>query len=433
MDGTKFDRLDGKAGYAGEEVTLDVSLQAGEFGQLTASGTMPARFGTSATDTAPTFNLRVQSNRLNLGLLQPLVSDLEQLKGTASVNVLVTGPAKAPELAGDLAIADASFRVAPTGVAYSKIRAAMTFERDRVAIKEFQLADDHNHVATITGAVNVSLTGPPTAFDLKLAAEDFHVLNNSFGELSLRMDVSALGNLQAPLLIGTIEVQRGRLEVDDLLERFSAGGYTAAPADEPAAAAGAKPAEPSAFAQSSFSITLALPDNLVVRGRDLRASAGSFGLGDINATLGGALILAKETGEEPTIRGRLDVARGQYTFQGRRFTIARGSEIAFSGESFLDPALNVTAERQIGAVAARVHVGGSARRPEVTLSSTPPLDQGDVLSLIVFNQTMNELGSVRPRVARRTRWHARCPCAGGAARRFRDARARLRFVRDHAQ
>ena len=99
---------------------------------------------------------------------------------------------------------------------------------------------------------------------------------------------------------------------------------------------------------------MALPDNLVVRGRDLRASSGSFGLGDINATLGGALILAKETGEDTTIRGRLDIARGQYTFQGRRFAIARGSEIAFGGESFLDPALNVTAERQIGGVTAIV-------------------------------------------------------------------------------
>ena len=103
--------------------------------------------------------------------------------------------------------------------------------------------------------------------------------------------------------------------------------------------------------------------------------------------------LAKESGEPPTIQGRLDIVRGQYTFQGRRFTIARGSEVIFSGESFLNPALNVTAERQIGAVTAHVRVGGSARRPQLTLSSTPPLDQADVLSLIVFNQTMNELST----------------------------------------
>ena len=38
----------------------------------------------------------------------------------------------------------------------------MIFEGERVNIKEFQLADDDKHVATITGAVNVSVAGPPT-------------------------------------------------------------------------------------------------------------------------------------------------------------------------------------------------------------------------------------------------------------------------------
>ena len=393
VDGTRFDRLDASGSFENELLTLDVNLQAGEFGQLTAAGTMPVRFGASAPESTPPFNLRVQSDRLNLGLLQPLVADLEQLKGTATVRMLITGSARSPQLGGDLGIADAGFHVAPTGVTYTNVKASMIFEGERVNIKEFQLADDDNHVATITGAVDVSVAGPPTAFDLYVTSDDFHVLKNSFGEVSLKTDLHALGNLKAPLLVGTIEVERGRLEVDDILDRLAAGGYTAAPAEAQAAAAGAKPAEPSAFSQSSFSITLALPDNVIVRGRDLRASAGSFGLGDINATLGGALSLSKETGEAPTIKGRLDIVRGQYTFQGRRFTIARGSEVVFSGESFLDPALNVTAERQIGAVAARVRVGGSARRPELTLSSTPPLDQGDILSLIVFNQTMNELGT----------------------------------------
>ena len=34
---------------------------------------------------------------------------------------------------------------------------------------------------------------------------------------------------------------------------------------------------------------------------------------------------------------------------------------------------------------------GSLRQPEIALSSQPPLDEGDILSLIAFNQTMNQL------------------------------------------
>ena len=38
-----------------------------------------------------------------------------------------------------------------------------------------------------------------------------------------------------------------------------------------------------------------------------------------------------------------------------------------------------------------MRVTGTLERPEITLSSSPPLDQGDILSLIVFNQPINEL------------------------------------------
>ena len=47
----------------------------------------------------------------------------------------------------------------------------------------------------------------------------------------------------------------------------------------------------------------------------------------------------------------------------------------------------------ITGVETRVHVGGTVRRPELTLSSNPPLDQADILSLIIFGQPSNQLGT----------------------------------------
>ena len=70
----------------------------------------------------------------------------------------------------------------------------------------------------------------------------------------------------------------------------------------------------------------------------------------------------------------------------------RDGTLTFRGETPIDPALNVTAERVISGIVAHVTVGGTMRDPEVTLSSQPPLDQTDILSLIVFNQPANRLG-----------------------------------------
>ncbi|MGH9329041.1 MAG: translocation/assembly module TamB domain-containing protein, partial [Vicinamibacterales bacterium] len=80
-----------------------------------------------------------------------------------------------------------------------------------------------------------------------------------------------------------------------------------------------------------------------------------------------------------------------YQFQGRRFDVTRDGRIRFVGLPDVNPLVDVTATRVIDGVVARVHVRGTARNPELTLSSTPPLDEADILSLIVFNAPINSL------------------------------------------
>jgi translocation and assembly module TamB len=45
----------------------------------------------------------------------------------------------------------------------------------------------------------------------------------------------------------------------------------------------------------------------------------------------------------------------------------------------------------IQGVTALVNVRGTLYKPEIALSSTPPLEQADILSLIVFNQPINQV------------------------------------------
>ena len=138
---------------------------------------------------------------------------------------------------------------------------------------------------------------------------------------------------------------------------------------------------------------LRLPDDLLLRGRDMHASFSRVGLGDMNITVGGELQIRKAPGGgEPALVGTVTVVRGFYDFQGRRFEVLRDSQIRFGGTRPIDPALQVDAQRIISGVTAIVNIRGTARQPQVNLSSQPPLDEADVLSLIVFNQSINQLG-----------------------------------------
>ncbi|RPJ77223.1 MAG: translocation/assembly module TamB [Acidobacteria bacterium] len=187
----------------------------------------------------------------------------------------------------------------------------------------------------------------------------------------------------------------------------SAGGTQAAGAPGAAApVAGAPPAEvqtaaeadqakpqPGFFDAADIDVRVLFPDTLIVRGRDIRPPGGApIGLGDVNATFGGDIHARKAPGGALELVGEVRTVRGTYDFQGRQFEIQRDGQVRFEGFTPPDPALDITALRVISGVEARVHVGGTVRKPELTLTSQPPLPEADILSLIVFNQPSNQLG-----------------------------------------
>lgn len=146
------------------------------------------------------------------------------------------------------------------------------------------------------------------------------------------------------------------------------------------------------FGAVQLDVGVAIPGNLTLRGNDIRTSGGSADFGDVNVTVGGALQVRKAAGERPRLIGELNTTRGSYTFQGRRFEIIRDGRIRFGGTEEIDPLLDVQARRVISGVETFVRLQGSMRQPELSFSSRPPLDQADILSLIIFNVPVNELG-----------------------------------------
>jgi translocation and assembly module TamB len=70
----------------------------------------------------------------------------------------------------------------------------------------------------------------------------------------------------------------------------------------------------------------------------------------------------------------------------------RDGRVRFGGSEEIDPIVDLRARRIISGVETFVRVQGSMTKPELTFTSNPPLDQADILSLIVFNMPINQLG-----------------------------------------
>jgi len=150
------------------------------------------------------------------------------------------------------------------------------------------------------------------------------------------------------------------------------------------------------MAPIALDVHFVAPDNMVVRGDDIRpGGATAAQMGSVNATIGADIRVQKEPNGPITLRGTAETVRGFYEFQGRRFDLVRGGTMQFVGTPEINPVIDLSAQRLIpnSGVTAKIHVTGTLRAPELTLTSDPPLDEADILALIVFNRSVNELGT----------------------------------------
>jgi translocation and assembly module TamB len=269
----------------------------------------------------------------------------------------------------------------------------VSFEGERLRIGTLRLLDDNGDL--LEGSGTLRLEGRRLQeVDLTIKAHEFKVLNNDLGELSIDTTLNIYGTLLSPTIAGLVRLHAGRLEVDALVDGFTSNAYAISP-DESAPdqdAAAAAPVGP------TFAVTVQVPGNLVLRGRDIRPADAAVALGDLNVTVGGDFAIRKQPGDEPVLLGTVTAVRGTYSFQGRRFELLRDGTIAFRGERPIDPSLTLQAERVISGIVAHVNIGGTMRSPSLELSSRPPLDEGDILSLILFDEPVNRIGEAERQV-----------------------------------
>jgi translocation and assembly module TamB len=404
VQGVQFNSFTGRASYEGRAADVAVRLEQTPAAVLTAAGTVPVPSGPGAATRTDQFNLDVKSTPIDLGLFQAATTQLTNMTGQLQADVHVAGTIEAPKLNGLVEAMNAGFSVKDTGVVYSNALARLNFEGDHLFVERFQVSDNDGDQLVAIGDLGI-VQRSLGAMNVQVSANNFKVLDNALGHVEMNADVRVTGDATRPAITGEISSDNARLEVDRLLEELTRSAYsteatnatvteTPGTVDLPANAqpSPVRPAQTTLYDAATVNLHVRLPDDLVLRGRDMQASFSRVGLGDMNVTVGGDLNIRKDPSAEPEIIGTVSVVRGYYDFQGRRFDVLRDSQIHFLGNKPVDPALQVSAQRIISGVTAIVNIRGTVRQPSVTLASSPPMDEADVLSLIVFNQPINQLG-----------------------------------------
>jgi autotransporter translocation and assembly factor TamB len=385
-----YERFAGRIDYARDTLQVDVRLDQGPGVWLTAKGAVPRALFDSRLPEQP-IDVQIVSSPISLTLVEGITDVVRDVGGQIQLDVRAIGTSRDPHFDGTVNVTNAAFTVVSSGSRYKNARAALRLARDRVTVDALHLEDRNGHALEVRGSLGTHELRVGE-LEISATAKQFEVMRNEFGNVVIDANLTLLGQFESPRVSGRITVASGSLQADRILDRTLFQPYateaTPIPSDVDAIAA------LNPWQRLGLEIEVHVPNTLRMVGENVQVTSGTpLGLGNFNLRLLGDLYLYKDPNQPLYINGSLDQVTGTYSFQGRRFDLDPTSSINFRGD--LNPELFVTVTREISGVQARVTIAGELKQPELRLASTPPLDTSDILSLIVFNTSTNQLSALQ--------------------------------------
>jgi len=391
-----FQSLSAKGNWNGDAITGDLRLDQGPGVWFTATGSVPIDLFSRTASTKPV-DVAIRSSTIDLALLEGLTTAVRNVAGTLQIDMTVKGRADNPVMDGFADVQKASFEVPANGVRYRNGAAHISFVPQAINIESFHLEDSKGNPVELTGTAGTSELHLGN-LGFEVSATQFEVLHNELGTLAINAVVTITGTLADLSVSGDIAIDRGSLDASEMLLRLQrpyAVVSTGTPTPgETTAATPPLPGVSAIWDNLQLRLRLHASNNLIIKGDNMRLSRESVAdIGDINAVFGGDLSIRKEVHQRVELAGALQTVRGTYAYQGRRFTIERDGTLRFVGGSSLDPLISITATRTVSGVLIKAGLRGSASAPELELTSSPTLEESDILSLLLFNTPSNELGA----------------------------------------
>jgi translocation and assembly module TamB len=370
----------GQGALNGRQTSLDASLNAGRFVNLTAKGTAPLG-GDGALD------LSIQG-RADAALANTrLAADGRRLTGQLALDLRAGGTLAAPRLSGGATLSGGSFSDALQGVKLTGLEARVAANGPELVIERFAAQTPGG--GTLSARGNVKLD-PEAGFPgtIRIEGKRAQLVDSGLVRAVADLGLDLTGSLaQRPRIAGRVDVATIEVAVPDRLPSSSrpvdgirhvnAKGQAAArlAAERKArAAASRKGARAPAF-DAVLDITVSAPGRVFIRGRG------------IDAELGGDLRVAGTSGA-PALTGGFELRRGRLSIASQRLDFSRG-RITFSGDVM--PTLDFVAETRAAEVTARIIISGEASAPEFTFSSSPELPPDEVLSRLLFARASGSL------------------------------------------
>ena len=288
--------------------------------------------------------------------------------GRALLTAHVTGVPGTPQIDGRLDLQRGEVRMVSPRMVISDLTGRLAFSQDQVTVSDVK-GQANGGTVSIAGALShsglhltsgqLAITGRGLAMAvpdaLKTQVNLDLTLGVDRGALALRGDATVLGGAyREPIslatgLLGVLQSSPAVVQLD----------------------------EPTAFDAMALDIHLTTTEDVVVDN-----NYGQLALGaDLRLT---------GTVAQPGVIGHAEAREGGRIFLGGNvYQIVGSGAIDFSNPSRIEPDLGMTAVSRVGGYEITLKLNGPPATLETTLTSDPPLSEGEIVSLLVTGQTQN--------------------------------------------
>lgn len=354
--------------------TLDASLAGGGV-SLAVTGTVP--FAGAG------LNVRVQGTAPLALLTADSSADLA-VSGTTRIDLAVTGSTSRPAINGTFDLVEARAADASDGIGVSNINGRVRFDGATARIDSLTGRLTQGGDLAVAGTVAVDPAGGFPA-NLTIRIRNGRYLDGVMVNANFNADLTLTGPVMGGGRIGG-RIDLGRTQI--LLPDSFGGGPAITvehihtepgfvPPMQTLQRPGAPPPRQTGSGGFNLDITVNANNAIFVRG---------FGL---DAELGGSLRIAGTTANPQPV-GAFQMRRGRIEVLGRRFDFTYGT-LTFEGD--LDPVLDFEATTSTAEITATVLVSGPANDPDISLSSSPSLPEEEIISRILFGQSIGSLSA----------------------------------------
>ena len=326
----------------------------------------------------------IKAHLNNLRFVDLLTTTVSATKGSVDGHFVLGGTTAAPAVSGELGIKELATEVPSAGLKLTngnislRSRDAQSFDIDG------SISSGGGKLA-LGGRLALGSNAPLT---LKINGENFLAADIPGAQVRISPALTLQRDDKAFSLTGEVTIPRASVNLDKL----PGAGAVKVSSDVVVIDEKSAPAvDTSLPLDAVVTVKLGAGEKLAMdlrQGREVHLVG--FGL---DGNLGGQLTVQDHPGHATVGRGQIEV-NGTYKAYGQDLTIEQG-RLLFAGTPVENPGLDIRATRafQDQNVTVGLQVRGTAAKPELTVFSSPAMEQSDALSYLVAGKPLSQLRS----------------------------------------